>query len=78
MFTNRSAPTGAAILPPEIYSPLGVIIPPAFFGLSRTTSTTTSGSSAGAKPRKERMYSLVPSPSRSFRVWEVPVLPPMR
>ena len=46
-------------------------------GSSSSTSMAICGSSAGAKPMKETMYSF--SPEISFVVLvEVPVLPPMR
>ena len=64
--------TGAAIWPPLMY------MPDLFDGVSRKTSTAICGSSAGAKPMKDTMYSFSPVCASRLTFSEVPVLPPMR
>ena len=52
-------------------------MPLSLLGSSSSTSSAICGSSAGATPIKETMYSLLPAISSVVLV-EVPVLPPMR
>ena len=63
---------GAAIWPPLMEMPVLLL------GVSSSTRITICGSSAGAKPMNETMYSFAPPAASCATFSDVPVLPPMR